>query len=212
MKAVIGFFDMKLECSPNKREIWLRNKCIFLLGCYCGLRACEIASLDLSDLRGKNLHLQKKNVKGKTRGRILPMNDVLIKALNEYKAFMGMNNSLRANTYLFPSRKKGVAHITTKLIDDVIKQAYSFAGIPDDNHGTHSMRKTFAKEALKSLNNDIFSLSRLLGHSNIQTTTAYLRADNEAIRLALDKMFAMNKVVCSTDSTVQMSESPTQAD
>ena len=51
----------------------------------------------------------------------------------------------------------------------------------------HQLRHTFATELVRN-NFDIYNISRILGHSKIDTTKIYLSVDTERIKQQLDSI------------------------
>ncbi|RLA84250.1 MAG: hypothetical protein DRG78_01955 [Epsilonproteobacteria bacterium] len=51
----------------------------------------------------------------------------------------------------------------------------------------HQLRHTFATELVRN-NFDIFNISKILGHSKIDTTKIYLSVDTERLKNQLDKI------------------------
>jgi integrase len=70
----------------------------------------------------------------------------------------------------------------------IIKGAFSKAGIEDDGRlGTHTLRKTWARNVYKSSGNDILLLSAALNHQNVVTTQRYLSVDDDELMVAMQK-------------------------
>ena len=65
----------------------------------------------------------------------------------------------------------------------LIKRIKTITGI---KYSCHTLRHTFATLMLEG-GTDIYSLSRMLGHTNIKTTTIYLYASVEHLRSQMSK-------------------------
>jgi site-specific recombinase XerD len=78
------------------------------------------------------------------------------------------------------NRNKGFTDIGLKRLTDGIRRA---AGI---QFTIHKLRHTFATLMLEG-GCDIFSLSKMMGHSDIKTTTIYLAASAEHLRSQITK-------------------------
>ena len=52
----------------------------------------------------------------------------------------------------------------------------------------HWMRHSFAHQVLAATNNDLAVVQQLLGHSSIQTTAIYVKADLTARKVAVNAM------------------------
>lgn len=74
--------------------------------------------------------------------------------------------------YYFFSRNGNKLHIVN--IGQIVKRAYKDLNIPRDKAYTHNFRHTFAVNMLKNTN-DIYLVSKLLGHCNVAITEDYLK-------------------------------------
>jgi integrase/recombinase XerD len=72
------------------------------------------------------------------------------------------------------------------IIDDLIVRAESIKEEDKSIFTTHSFRHTFAMYGLES-GLDIYTISRLLGHSSIRTTSIYLNLSDEQLQNAINK-------------------------
>ncbi len=68
------------------------------------------------------------------------------------------------------------------------------------NVGTHSMRKTFAKNLLTSNNNDIGLVMEIIGHADQKTTLKYLGYTDESTKKATENMFKAYKSSATDES------------
>jgi integrase/recombinase XerD len=59
-------------------------------------------------------------------------------------------------------------------LDNIIKEAGRRAGLEDKRVSPHTFRHFYAVQSLSQGNIDVYSLSRLLGHSDISITQRYL--------------------------------------
>lgn len=137
------------------------------LGGYAGLRVSEARSVTWSNLDRSRREL---TVRGKgDKTRVVPVSQKLLKVLD------GIPPADRNGPIC-----QGVSDsVTRKLITRI---AYDL-GI--DDVSSHDLRATFATSLFRATK-DILLVSRLLGHSNIATTQAYLHFDNAAAATAVD--------------------------
>ena len=92
--------------------------------------------------------------------------------------------------YFLSYRGTDISHVG---LDNIIKMAGKRAGIEGKRVSPHSFRHFFSVQCL--LNGiDIYTLSKLLGHSEIQTTQRYLQSleDFELINNAMPSSPLMN--------------------
>lgn len=156
-----------------------RNHAIFSVFIYAGLRKQELLNLKYSDIDLDNLTLFVRQGKG-NKDRIVPICSTLADSLKKYmseRKRLGKTNpeffsSLRGNTAFTADGLK-------KLVEMIIRKS----GI---QFTVHRLRHTFATLMLEG-GCDIYSLSRMMGHSDIKTTTIYLAASAEHLRLQMAK-------------------------
>lgn len=139
----------------------------FLFSCFCGLRHCDIIALEWKDIhRDADGNSSINIIQRKTREAIsLPLSHEAMKylpsrehACDTDKVFTGLISLGRSNV----------------ILDNWGKQA----GI--SKHVTfHTARHTHATMML-TLGADLYTISKLLGHTNIQTTQIYTRLVDES--------------------------------
>lgn len=148
-----------LKKDGNERGYWLIK---FLAK--TGARASEFVRLDKSGLEKGYCEMW---TKGKIRRIYIPM--YLAEESTEY--FMQVQGEL-----LFPS--KYGKQMTTRGLSQLIKNWAKKYGIRDEVAHPHSFRHLYAIEFLKQ-NPNIALLADLMGHSNVSTTTIYLKLSKE---------------------------------
>ncbi|OYT40900.1 MAG: integrase [Desulfurococcales archaeon ex4484_58] len=147
-----------------------------------GLRSREILELRVEDIdfNNKTIH-----VKGSKYGRERIV--VITKeTLDLIKAWIKLND-LKPRDKLIPLTYSGLY----KRLKTLAKRA----GIDVSKIRPHILRHTFATEALRRGLN-IYSLQRLLGHSDIRTTQIYLHLTIEDIRREYEKIMENNYNRC----------------
>jgi len=154
--------------QPNKRyPTGLRNKTIMSLMLHCGLRLSETCNL-----RPGNINLSKgklRVVSGKgNKDRDLAIPDYLIDLLNTWRKKRPKSN------WFFPTLKG--KKISNRYIQQMVKRYSKKAGITK-NISPHTLRHTYATQYYKQTK-DIETLRRILGHSDIGTTTIYITLAN----------------------------------
>jgi integrase/recombinase XerD len=71
-------------------------------------------------------------------------------------------------------------HLTTQWVYYLIRSAFEAAGIRGRKLGPHTLRHTFGRMFIMA-GGDAFSLQKILGHSNIQTTRIYVELNTADI-------------------------------
>lgn len=144
-----------------------------------GVRVSELCTIRIGDINFDTLTVIVKEGKG-AKQRTVYINDLASKHLVEYLTTRNVDGD-----YLFYNKKKeplnpgGVRHLL-KVIEER-------AGIT--NVHPHRFRRTFAT-GMANRGMDIQEISKLLGHSNLDTTMAYVHISEEKIRTSYLKYTA----------------------
>lgn len=174
-RAFLTIDEVKAMSKADFHNAMLKRA--FLFSCFCGLRYSDVAALTWDRLkRGKDGMCYVSVVQKKTGEAItLPLSKEALKQLPDQKKALG-------------SDKVFAGLITLGRINEVLPQWTKLAGI--DKHITfHCARHTHATMMI-TLGADLYTVSKLLGHSNIQTTQIYAKIVDEckvrAIKLIPD--------------------------
>jgi site-specific recombinase XerD len=166
--AVSGQFDGVFE---------VRNRSLFMLGVNVGGRISELLALRIGDVwqneqAVSDLLFEKGMVKGKETARMIPVNEDGRQAISSLIAWhqsqFGNMDPLRP---LFMSRQ-GSAAFSRSQAHRILERAFQKAGL-NGKLATHSLRKTFAQHCYDACS-DIYKVSELLGHKNVETTKRYI--------------------------------------
>lgn len=158
----------------NQKFLRYRNHAIFAMFLFAGLRKNELLNLKLTDVDIENLSVFIRQGKG-NKDRIIPMNYTLSQSLNRYLIHRKKQNKTCPEFFTSSNRNMGFTQSGLKRLTNTLKQA---SGI---SFTIHKLRHTFATLMLEG-GCDIYSLSKMLGHSDIKTTTIYLSASPEHLR------------------------------
>jgi site-specific recombinase XerD len=164
MKVIEYSFNMKTSYRFER----YRNRAIFAVMIYAGLRAGEVLNLKLNEVDMKNRIINVVQGKG-GKDRIVPMSPKLHRYLNEY---LKDRDRLKKESVFFFVSLRGGGQYTYRSLTRVITRLKTLTGI---NFSSHRLRHTFATLMLEG-GCDLFSLQKILGHSDIKTTTIYLSA------------------------------------
>ncbi len=156
-----------------------RNHAIFSTFIFTGLRKQELLNLKYMDVDLDNLTLFVRQGKG-NKDRIVPISYNLAQTLKKYKDERKRLN--KTNPEFFCSLRGNVG-FTENGLKKLIDQVRSSSGI---KFSAHKLRHTFATLMLEG-GCDIYSLSKMMGHSDIKTTTIYLSASAEHLRSQMIK-------------------------
>jgi site-specific recombinase XerD len=156
-----------------------RNYAIFSMFLFAGLRRQELLNLKLSDVDVTNLSLLVRKGKG-NKDRYIPMSFKLLQSLRKYLEHR--NRMCKMSTYFFLSSNRD-AGLEVQGLKKIAEQIRNASGIW---FTIHKLRHTFATLMLEG-GCDIYSLSKMMGHSDIKTTTIYLYASAEHLRSQMTK-------------------------
>lgn len=148
-----------LKRDGNEKGYWM---VIFLAK--TGARASEFVRLDKTGLKKGYCEMQ---TKGKVRRIYIPK-WLTQESESYFETVKG--------DYLFPSRYGGI--MSTRGVAQQIKNWCKKYGVRDEVAHPHSFRHLYAIEFLKK-NPNISLLADLMGHSNVGTTSIYLRLSKE---------------------------------
>ena len=151
-----------------------RNHAIFATFIYTGVRKKELLNLNETDIDIENLSILIRNGKG-SKDRIVPITSRLAELLQKYaevrkKAYKTCPEFFTSYTYDMGFTGSGIKRLLAKIVKT--------SGI---KFTLHKLRHTFATLMLEG-GCDIFSLSKMMGHSDIKTTTIYLAASVQHLR------------------------------
>jgi site-specific recombinase XerD len=156
-----------------------RNYAIFSLFLYAGLRKQELLNLKFTDIDIENLSIFIRQGKG-NKDRVVPINHNLAQSLKNY---VDERKKLNKNCPQFFTSFNLDQGFTESGLKRLIDKVRNTSGII---FTAHKLRHTFATLLLEG-GCDIYSLSKMMGHSDIKTTTIYLYASVEHLRNQITK-------------------------
>ena len=158
----------KLLRGPNRRcPTGLRNKAIISLMLHCGLRVSEAVNLRPGSINLTKGKLRVESGKG-NKDRDLAIPEYLIDLLE------GWRRKRPESPYFFCTLKG--KKLSARYLQQMVKRYAGKAGI-QKNISPHTLRHTYATQYYRQTK-DIETLRRILGHSDISTTTIYINLAN----------------------------------
>ena len=151
-----------------------------------GIRCWELCCIRKQDIHDDFIIINGKNHKQ----RVVPITPVLRKALLKYDncaaAYFTLKNTDDYYFLSFHGRQ-----LTNSAVEHIIKR--HGAGIEGIRVSPHTCRHFFAQQQIK-MGTDLYTISRLLGHENIQITQTYLNSlrDDDIIQIAKQKSVLMS--------------------
>lgn len=156
-----------------------RNHAMFSMFVFAGLRKQELLHLKYADVDLENLTIFIRLGKG-GKDRIIPISFTLAQSLKKY---VEERKKLNKSNPEFFSSLHGNMGFTENGMKKLVDQLRTSSGIV---FSIHKLRHTFATLMLEG-GCDIYSLSKMMGHSDIKTTTIYLAASAEHLRSQMIK-------------------------
>ncbi|MBS1731876.1 MAG: tyrosine-type recombinase/integrase [Bacteroidetes bacterium] len=158
----------------QNKFIQTRNYAIFSTFLFAGIRKTELLNLKYSDIDIENATLFVKQGKG-NKDRIIPICPALCKVLKQYLEERKKKMKTCPEFFTSSIHNSGFNETSLKRLVEKIR------GTACMNFSIHKLRHTFATLMLEG-GCDIYSLSKMMGHNNIKTTTIYLAASVEHLR------------------------------
>lgn len=160
-----------ISCVLGKRDL-----AVLELLYSCGLRAAELAGLQVSDVRYEQLTLR---VLGKrNKERITPIGVYAIDAL---RAYMSLRHKLGnpEHSIIFVNHRGGP--ITTRSIQRIVDK-YAIQALPTRrNISPHTLRHTFATHMLDA-GADLRVVQEILGHESLSSTQIYTHVSIDRLK------------------------------
>ena len=164
----------------------IRDRTILTMLIDTGIRCLELCSIRPSDIHEDYIIIQGKNHKQ----RVVPITPILRKNMVKYEAvkenyFRYKNTD---DTYVLSFHGRA---LTVSAVEVLMKKYGS--GIEGIRVSPHTCRHFFAQQQIK-MGTDLYTISRLLGHENIQITQTYLNSlrDRDVIEIAKSKSVLMS--------------------
>lgn len=147
-----------------------RDRSLLMTTYAAGLRVSEVCHLKVSDIISARMQIRVEQGKG-PKDRYTILSPGLLQVLRDYWRLY------RPKSWLFPSPDFPDRPIRSRTAERIFIKAVGIAQLPNHD-GIHSLRHSFATHLLE-MGVDVITLQRLLGHTSLATTAAYLhlRAD-----------------------------------
>ena len=173
----------KILKNYNQSDFFgLRNYLIMCMLFSTGIRQGELLSLKEKDV---NLlgDVMKINGKG-SRERVVPIGKALHRVMNRYITWRSdYLKGERCEFFFINKDRQGMKKSAISTVFYILKKNLKMQG---ERFSTHTMRHTFAKTFLLN-GGDVFSLQRLLGHSDITVTRQYIHLNDKELKIQAAK-------------------------
>ena len=151
----------------------------------CGLRACELAALNVSDVRDSSgravaeFQLKPHQTKGRSYGRVF-VSSAVQRNIQQYLDNYAKHQ--KPEQPLFPSQRRG-GRLSANTMTQLLCRTFTEAGLTAAT--SHSGRRTF----ITNLANRAISIkviSTLARHSDVSVTSRYISVNDEQLRAAVE--------------------------
>ncbi|MDO5411533.1 MAG: tyrosine-type recombinase/integrase [Lachnospiraceae bacterium] len=157
----------------GNRYMQARNRLILAILFDTGLRCHELCDLRVGDIRETYLHIRGKGKKV----RHVPISDILRKYMLQYerarRPFIKSKSTEYSEFYLLSQKAKPLSEPTIWRIVHNVGRTVNVR--PQIRCSPHTCRHYYAQKLLQN-HVDLYSVSKLLGHSNLQITRRYLQS------------------------------------
>ena len=159
-----------------------RDLALFNLAIDSKLRACDLVKLKVQDISHDGRISQRAYIlQQKTKQSVqFEITEQTRKSISKWVKHANLKN----HNYLFPSRKKQSAHLSTRQYARIVESWITDIGLDPSVYGTHSMRRTKPSLIYKRTKN-LRAIQLLLGHTKLESTVRYLGIEvDDALEMA----------------------------
>jgi site-specific recombinase XerD len=167
----------KLANTPIGGELGADVRRAFLFACFVGLRVSDIKSLTWGEIEHNPLQIVKRQKKTE-RKVFIPLHETAWQIVND--------GTIHAHTDLIFPRLGSIK----SSVNDYLTRWADKAGI-EKQIGWHTARHTFAVLSLEG-GAEIYTVSKLLGHTNLKTTQVYAKATDKMNREVVNALPAID--------------------
>ncbi len=190
----IDLVDRLLGSIDRSLPTGKRDYCIITMMLGAGLRRVEICRMTIGDVMNDlqtTVKLQRKGHNEKDTE--LGITERMLDAIHDY---LLCRNDFTEESPLFVNHAGGYKDLPFRpaMVSRMIKQRFKQIGIVDKRMTCHSLRHTAAILALKA-GADLYEVQQMLGHTDIKTTTLYLKAIDEETRINNRAVRILDKVL-----------------
>ncbi|MBD9503756.1 tyrosine-type recombinase/integrase [Pseudomonas sp. PDM23] len=168
---------VRLEIANKERDLALFN-----LAIDSKLRACDLTKLRVRDIaHGDHVSTRAIVMQQKTQRPV--QFEITAQTRASVEAWISAAHR-RNDDFLFPSRARHSAHISTRQYARIVKAWVTTIGLDPTLYGTHTLRRTKASLIYRRTKN-LRAVQLLLGHTKLESTVRYLGIEvDDALEMA----------------------------
>ena len=160
----------------------VRDLALFNLALDSKLRGCDLVSLKVCSITlGTGIGNRAIVFQRKTQRPV--QFELTEQTRNAVSAWIAMGR-LQLTDYLFPSRQRAGAHLSTRQYGRIVDRWVTSIGLDPAGYGTHTMRRTKPTLIYRRTKN-LRAIQLLLGHTKLESTVRYLGIEvDDALAMA----------------------------
>lgn len=160
----------------------VRDLALFNCALDAKLRACDVVRLTVSDVAPGGVLRARSTVIQQKTGRPVPF-EITEPTRDALAAWLRMRGR-RSDNWLFPSRSRAGAHITTRQYARLVDSWVRMIDLEATTYGTHSLRRSKVALVYRKIGN-LRACQLLLGHRKLESTVRYLGVEvDDALELS----------------------------
>lgn len=183
----------KIYDCINEGKLSLRDAAIVIIGLSCGIRACDLIKLQLSDIDWDNETIQFKQSK---TGNVvcLPLTERIGNAL--FKYITEERPKIRSNCIFIRSFAPYTPFADHAACHSVVSKVFRIAGIDSNSRmsGMHMLRHNAASTMVKN-EVPLETIAAILGHATPDTTDIYITTDVKKLKECVLSMDGISREV-----------------
>jgi integrase/recombinase XerD len=156
-----------LECAQSHGA---RQHAMFLLGYAHALRASEIASLTLEDVRNGRIRCNRGKGSQNTVEELREHQNPLLNEKLVLAAWLRERSEADGSIFLFTSRQG--SRMTRQQVYNLFRKCAELAGMEAGRFNPHVLKHSYASHLLRN-GADLAFVQKALGHAHISSTTRY---------------------------------------
>ncbi len=180
-----------LKVLGHAQKHGAREHCMFLLGYGHALRASEIASLTLEDVRNGRIRCNRGKGSQHTTEELRENPNIILDEKMALAAWLRERGDADGSIYLFTSRQGSC--LKRKQVYNLFRKCAELANIEAGRYNPHVLKHSYASHLLRN-GADLAFVQKALGHAHISSTTRYTHVTTSEAQVVsnriLDKVFS----------------------
>lgn len=162
---------------------YYRDKCILSILFNTGVRVGELRNIKILDINNNKLRVIGKG----NKEREIYLNKKCINDINEYLNIR-KNQKIDKSAEEFLLLNEHGRHLSTNMIEFIVKKHYELAGLGNEGFVTHSARHSVGT-SIYHKTNSILAVAEVLGHENINTSRIYVTLEEEKMNDIMENIY-----------------------